>query len=72
MSGITEEIVEMLRERSEVGKAKYGVSMDRTDLVGSDWCQHAIEELLDGAQYLMKIKRHFELIESKQVEMGYE
>jgi hypothetical protein len=56
-SKITEEIVEMLRSRSDVGLKKYGVSMDRTDLSHADWCQHAIEELLDGAQYLLQVKQ---------------
>lgn len=70
--GITEEVVEMIRERSAVGLAKYGVSMDRTDLVGSEWCQHAIEEMLDGVQYLMQVKKRFEDIESNQVSMRYE
>ena len=57
----TEEIVEMLRSRSEVGLKKYGVSMDRTDLTHGEWCQHAIEEMLDGAQYLLQVKKQVPL-----------
>lgn len=52
----TERIVDMLRSRSEVGLKKYGVSIDRDDLNLEQWIQHAIEEMLDGAQYLMRIK----------------
>lgn len=61
---VTEEIIEMLKTRSNLGFEKYGTTMDRTDLKGSDWCQHAIEELLDGAQYLLKVKKDFELLEA--------
>jgi hypothetical protein len=60
-SKITEEIVEMLRSRSDVGLKKYGVSMDRTDLTHADWCLHAIEEMLDGAQYLLQVKNQVPL-----------
>ena len=53
----TEAIVDMIRSRSEFGLNKYGVSMDRTDLSTEQWIQHAIEEMLDGAQYLYRIKQ---------------
>ena len=55
--GTTESIVDMIRSRSEFGLNKYGVSMDRTDLTTEQWIQHAIEEMLDGAQYLYRIKQ---------------
>jgi hypothetical protein len=53
----TESIVDMLRSRSAAGLDKYGVSIDRTDLTTEQWIQHAIEEMLDGAQYLYRIKQ---------------
>ena len=53
----TESIVDMIRERAAVGLDKYGVSVDRTDLTTEQWMQHAIEEMLDGAQYLYRIKQ---------------
>ena len=31
--------------------------MHRTDLSVEEWIQHAIEEMLDGAQYLYRIKQ---------------
>ena len=55
--GTTESIVDMIRSRSEIGLDKYGVSIDRTDLTTEQWIQHAIEEMLDGAQYLYRIKQ---------------
>ena len=55
--GTTESIVDMIRSRAAVGLDKYGVSVDRTDLTTDQWIQHAIEEMLDGAQYLYRIKQ---------------
>lgn len=43
-----------LLRRSEVGIAKYGVTLDRTDLNLRDWLQHAYEETLDQANYLKR------------------
>jgi hypothetical protein len=35
-----------LLRRSQVGIAKYGVTLDRTDLNLRDWLQHAYEEVV--------------------------
>lgn len=43
--------------RAELGRAKYGVTLDRTDLGALDWIQHAQEELMDGILYLEKLKQ---------------
>jgi hypothetical protein len=43
-----------LLSRSEMGIAKYGVTLDRTDLNLRDWLQHAYEETLDQANYLKR------------------
>lgn len=51
------EVATLLRDRSQEGIKKYGVTMDRTDLSEKEWLQHAIEEALDLAIYLTKIKR---------------
>ncbi|RWB96450.1 MAG: hypothetical protein EOQ56_25310 [Mesorhizobium sp.] len=45
---------EDLLRRSELGIAKYGVTLDRTDLNLRDWLQHAYEETLDQANYLKR------------------
>jgi len=52
----TEQLCSMLRQRHALGLAKYGVTMDREDLTPEQWLQHAIEEMLDGAGYLMRLK----------------
>ena len=52
----TERIKALLDERHAAGLAKYGVTVDREDLTPEQWCQHAIEEALDGVAYLMRLK----------------
>jgi hypothetical protein len=49
-------IASLLRSRSETGIRKYGTTLDRTDLEVKQWIDHAIEECLDQALYLQKIK----------------
>jgi hypothetical protein len=49
-------IAHLLRSRSETGIRKYGTTLDRTDLEVKQWIDHAIEEALDHALYLMKLK----------------
>ena len=43
--------------RAEAGLAKYNTTMDREDLVASDWVQHAYEECLDMSLYLKRLKK---------------
>ena len=57
MDSIVETVISKFRERSELGKKKYGVTLDRTDLSLLDWIQHAQDELHDGILYLEKIKQ---------------
>lgn len=52
----TDRIKSLLDERHAAGLAKYGVTVDRDDLTPEQWCQHAIEEGLDGVAYLMRLK----------------
>ena len=54
---IVESIVAQFRQRSRLGQAKYGTTLDRTDLKPLDWIQHAQEELMDGILYLEKLKK---------------
>ena len=55
---MTDSVVEAVRadllQRSQAGIAKYGVTLDRTDLNMRDWLQHAYEEALDMANYLKR------------------
>lgn len=55
---VEEHLCELMRSRRDVGLRKYGIGVtERADLSTVDWCQHAIEEALDFAIYLEKLKR---------------
>lgn len=57
-------ICEMVRKRAAIGLGKYGVTVDRADITLAQWVRHAQEEMLDGAQYLERVKQeHAEAIE---------
>ena len=49
---IVELNVAMLRQRSAVGIAKYGTTLEDNPLDLAQWLQHALEESLDLANYL--------------------
>ena len=53
---IVNSIIKKFVERSNVGKEKYGTTLDRTDLKPLDWIKHAQEELMDGILYLEKLR----------------
>jgi hypothetical protein len=55
MSTIEESVIARIRERAAKGEAKYGVTMNRTDLTPVQWMRHAQEEALDLAVYLEKL-----------------
>lgn len=44
-----------IEARAALGLAKYGVTLERTDLSRRDWMQHAYEEALDLACYLKRL-----------------
>ena len=54
---IVNAVVQKFLQRSAVGQAKYGVTLDRTDLQLKDWIQHTQEELMDAILYLEKLKQ---------------
>lgn len=54
---VVDSVIQKFLQRSTVGKEKYGVTLDRTDLSVKDWIQHAQEELMDGILYLEKLKQ---------------
>lgn len=64
---VTEALVDMLRSRAEFGLKKYGTTLDRKDLSPAAWCQHAIEEALDEAGYLLALKRYIERINVAEI-----
>lgn len=55
MIEIEESVIAKIKKRRERGRAKYGVTMERTDLSRLDWLRHAQMELMDGAIYLEKL-----------------
>ena len=55
MSRIEDEVCEMIQRRARVGKEKYGVTMETSQLSRLEWLRHAQEEALDLAIYLQKI-----------------
>ena len=55
MSKIEDKVMAKIYNRAIMGKAKYGVTMERTDLSTLDWLVHAQEEAMDSAVYLEKL-----------------
>ena len=54
------EVAQLMRTRADKGKQTYGTTMDRDDLSTDEWLDHAIEEALDLAIYLTKVKRELQ------------
>ena len=57
LDSIVTSVINQFIERSERGKAKYGVDLDRTDLTLLEWIEHAKQEHMDAILYLEKIKQ---------------
>lgn len=53
---IVESVVSKYQQRSEVGKKKYGVTLERDDLNFNQWLTHLQEELMDATLYVEKLK----------------
>ena len=49
---VVQSVIQKLEERSERGKRKYGVMLDRPDLSQREWLIHLQEELMDAVNYL--------------------
>lgn len=54
---IAKEVAGKLISRAEEGMRKYGTTMMREDLTTAQWIDHAIEEALDLANYLTRLKK---------------
>ena len=52
----------LILERSVAGYYKYGETMGRADLDAPEWCDHAVEEALDLAQYLIRVREALTLL----------
>ena len=55
---IVESVIKQFKQRSEVGKVKYGITLDRTDLTRLEWLNHAQQEAMDMILYLEKLKQY--------------
>jgi hypothetical protein len=53
---IVDSIIDKFIDRSRVGKAKYGTTLDREDWSLDQWIEAAIEEHMDAILYLQKIR----------------
>ena len=52
MSAIETAVCEKIRKRAEFGLAKYGTTLERTDLSTLEWLIHAQDEAMDLCNYL--------------------
>lgn len=66
MSKYEEQVINKIRERAEVGKNKYGVTMERTDLNTLEWLIHLQEELMDAAVYVERLLNDLKRFELEQ------
>ena len=57
LDSVVSSILNQFTTRSLMGKAKYGVDLDRTDLTLLEWIEHAKQEHMDTILYLEKIKQ---------------
>jgi hypothetical protein len=56
-SKILAAVIEDMRSREQVGKVKYGTTMDRSDLTTGQWITHLKQELQDAILYLTKLEQ---------------
>jgi hypothetical protein len=54
---IVESVINQFKQRSEVGIAKYGTTLDRNDLSTLEWIEHAKQEAMDFILYLERLKQ---------------
>ena len=55
MSRIEDEVCKKIQARSDVGKEKYGVTMEEEILSIREWLNHLQQELMDAAVYAEKL-----------------
>lgn len=65
MSRIEDKVCQKIQMRAETGLAKYGVTVERTDLTKREWLVHLQEELMDATIYVTRILD--ELDETKDI-----
>ena len=55
MSKIEDAVCSKIQLRAQIGKDKYGTTMDREDLTLVEWLKHLQEELMDGIVYAERV-----------------
>jgi len=56
-------VCDKIQQRADVGKRKYGVTMERDDLSTIEWLVHLQEELMDAAVYVERLIKEFEKVD---------
>ena len=74
---VVDAVAKRLLERAAVGMKTYGISMDAERKPVTYWIDHAIEELLDAANYLQKLRNDLVALNAASVrqwvdDIGYE
>lgn len=65
---IVQQVIDKLKERSDAGYKKYGVTLQNDDQPLHVWLNHLQEELLDAANYIQKLKSlTSEMMEDKMI-----
>ena len=54
---VVERVVDKFVSRSDVGFAKYGVTLNDDPSKVVDWLNHLQEELMDSVLYIQKLKK---------------
>ena len=60
LDSIVTSVIDQFTARAKMGKKKYGVDLDRTDLSLLQWIEHAKQEHMDAILYLEKIKQEID------------
>ena len=55
VSQIEDDVCRKIKARADKGWHKYGKSMERLDLLPTDWLTHLQEELMDAIVYIEKL-----------------
>ena len=62
MSLYEDNVCDKIQQRADVGKRKYGVTMEREDLSTIEWLVHLQEELMDAAVYVERLINEFQKV----------
>jgi len=71
-SNTTQSLIDLLLDRDARGQAKYHHTLDRTDLLCEGWAQHAIEESLDRAGYLVRVAQTAAELRAENIRLAEE